>query len=201
MKLKFLACLILFLLPGPALWAVPSFWSVQGATPTPPAPPPVEQTEESSSVLAPSPTPEAVKSVVFPSPTPTPLPGLKSKDSTTAAIFSMIIPGSGQVYDDDPLRGVVFAALFGVGLWQTIDNLSLVSGNNEAGNNGYLSHNGNSVIKNEDAGELIGLATLAVYGFGIQDAANGANNYNRRNNLSLTFQVKPRSGAQLALRF
>ena len=139
--------------------------------------------------------------MVFPSPTPTPLPGLKPKDSTTAAIFSTIIPGSGQVYDDDPLRGVVFAALFGVGLWQTIDNLSLVNGNNEAGNNGYLSHNGNSVIKNEDAGELIGLATLAVYGFGIQDAANGANNYNRRNNLSLTFQVKPRSGAQLALRF
>jgi hypothetical protein len=134
-----------------------------------------------------------IKSVVFPTATPTPLPGLGSKDSTTAALFSTVIPGAGQVYDGDPLRGLVFASLFGVGLWQTIYNLQLVNGNN--------SNGGNSVVRNEDAGELIGLGTLAVYGFGIQDAANGANDYNRRNNLALTFQLKPRSGAQLALRF
>ncbi len=142
----------------------------------------------------------------MPSPTATPLPGIKPKDPTTAAIFSTVIPGVGQVYDEDPLRGLIFAGLFGVGLWQTIDNLSLVNGNNGAANGAGanpndVSHNGNAVVKNEDAGELIGLATLAVYGFGIQDAANGANNYNHRNNLSLTFEVKPRSGAQLALRF
>ena len=57
------------------------------------------------------------------------------------------------------------------------------------------------LLETRTPGELIGLATLAVYGFGIQDAANGANDYNRRNNLSLTFQINPRSGAQLALRF
>jgi hypothetical protein len=150
-------------------------------------------------------TPSEIKPVSFPTPTPTPLPGLKPKDATTAALFSTVIPGAGQCYNGDPFRGLVFATLFGVGLWQTIDNLSLVNGNNGAasgaGANSDINHNGNSVVKNEDAGELFGLATLAVYGFGIQDAANGANDYNRRNNLSLTFQLKPRGGAQLALRF
>ena len=153
-----------------------------------------------------TPKPQEVRPLAMPSPTATPLPRIKPKDPTTAAIFSTVIPGVGQVYDEDPLRGLIFAGLFGVGLWQTIDNLSLVNGNNGAANGAGanpndVSHNGNAVVKNEDAGELIGLATLAVYGFGIQDAANGANNYNHRNNLSLTFEVKPRSGAQLALRF
>lgn len=189
MKSNLLVCLILLLIPGSALWAAPSFWGGANGTPTPPAAPFVEQTEESPAALTATPTPVMIKinSVSFPTATPTPLPGMVSKDSTTAALFSTVIPGAGQFYDGDPLRGLAFAALFGVGLWQTIDNLQLVPGT--------------SNVKNEDAGELIGLGTLAVYGFGIQDAANGANNYNRRNNLALTFQLKPRSGAQLALRF
>lgn len=187
MKSNLLVCLILLLLPGSALWASPSFWGGANATPTPPGPPPIEQTEEPPAVQMATPTPVMIKSVIFPTATPTPLPGLHSKDSTTAALLSTIVPGLGQVYDGEPLRGLVFAALFGVGLWQTIDNLQLVPGT--------------STVKNEDAGELIGLGTLAVYGFGIQDASNEANNYNRRNNLALTFQLKPRSGAQLALRF
>ncbi len=194
MKSKLLASLILILLPVNLLWASPSFWGGANETPTPVPPPPVEQTEEPPAVQTATPTPVEVKPVSFPTATPTPLPGMHSKDSTTAALFSTVVPGLGQVYDEDPLRGVAFAALFGVGLWQTLYNLQLVPGNNAATGD-------NTVVRNEDAGELIGLATLAVYGFGIQDAANGANNYNRRNNLSLTFQINPRSGAQLALRF
>jgi len=193
MKSNLALSLVLFLIPGTVLWAAPSFWGGANVTPTLVPPPPVEQTEEPPAVQTVTPTPVPVQPIQFPTATPTPLPGLKSKDATTAALLSTFIPGAGQVYDDDPLRGVVFAGLFGVGLWQTIDNLQLVSGNNPEG--------GNTVVKNEDAGELIGLATLAVYGFCIQDASNGANDYNRRNNLSLTFQMKPRSGAQLALRF
>ncbi len=200
MNSRYLLCLFLLLFPGRLLWASPNFWGNATATPTVPF---EEQKEISPAVLVATATPVVIKPVTFPTPTATPLDGLKPKDATTAAIFSTIIPGSGQVYDGDALRGLVFATLFGVGLWQTIDNLSLVNGNNSAANGAgsVPGNNGNSVVKNEDAGELIGLATLAVYGFGIQDAANGANDYNRRNNLSLTFQIKPRGGAQLALRF
>ncbi len=193
MKSNPLVCLILFLISTSPLLAAPSFWGGQEETPTPSTLMPVEEVVATPTISGPTATPVVIQNVSFPTPTPTPLPGMKSKDATTAAILSTVLPGLGQVYDEDPLRGVAFAALFGVGLWQTIDNLQLVNASNPAG--------GNKEVKNEDAGELIGLGTLAVYGFCIQDAANSANNYNRHNNLALTFQLKPRSGAQLALRF
>src|ERR1039458_6609005 len=103
------------------------------------------------------------------------------KNPTHAALFSVVLPGSGQVYAGDPLKGLAFATLFGIGLWQTIDNLQLV-------NDG----NGNLVSKNETAGNLFGLGTLAAYGFGIQDAFNTAANYNKQHHLTLGFGIYPR---------
>jgi hypothetical protein len=117
---------------------------------------------------------------------------MKPKSPTQAAIFSAVIPGSGQVYDEDPLRGLAFAALFGVGLWQTLDNFSLQP--ESPGGTTYKS-------KNEDLGNLFGLATLAVYGFGVMDAYNGAVGYNNRNHLSLSLGLKPLPNASLAFRF
>ncbi|HEY5039355.1 MAG TPA: hypothetical protein VIJ93_09815, partial [bacterium] len=111
---------------------------------------------------------------------------------TKAALFSVVVPGAGQVYAGDPLKGLVFATLFGVGLWQTIDNFQLVP--DQPGSS-------NLVAKNETAGNLFGLATLAAYGFGIQDAFNTASNYNRKHYLALNFGITPRPNANLAFLF
>ena len=73
-------------------------------------------------------TPVVAPMVQIPTPTPTPLPGLSPKNPTEAALFSVFLPGSGQVYAGDPIKGIVFASLFGIGLWQTLDNLQLVDG-------------------------------------------------------------------------
>ena len=174
----------------PALHAAPNFWQVAGATPTPPEPPTIQGVEQSFEPLAATPTPVIAPAVQIPSPTPTPRAGLKAVNPTQAALFSVFVPGSGHVYAGEPIKGLVFAALFGVGLWQTIDNLRLVPDNS-----------GGVMAKNETAGNLFGLGTLAAYGFGIQDAYNSAVNYNKRNYLSLNFGISPRINASLAYRF
>jgi hypothetical protein len=58
---------------------------------------------------------------------------------------------------------------------------------------------GGVVAKNETAGNLFGLGTLAAYGFGIQDSYNTASNYNRQHHLALGFGIYPRPNASLAL--
>jgi hypothetical protein len=169
------------------LKAAPSFWNVENATPTPLPPPEVQEWGDTTDIVKPTATPVVAPSVQIPTPTPTPLPGLSPKSPTQAALFSVFVPGAGQVYAGDPVKGIVFASLFGIGLWQTLDNLQLVGGL------GYT--------KNETAGELFGLATLAVYGFGIQDAYDTAAIYNKKNYLTLHFGITPRPNANLAYMF
>jgi len=191
MKFKVLPALVLF---GwiPFVYAAPVFWNVPNATPTPPEPPDVQQQEEPAVFQTASPTPVPAPALRFPTATPTPLPGLKAKNPTEAALFSVVVPGSGQVYAGDPAKGLVFAALFGLGLWQTIDNLSLVPD----------QVNGGVKSKNEDAGELFGLATLAVYGFGIQDAFNTTDKYNKEHYLvALNLGIAPYPNAILTCHF
>ena len=172
------------------LHAAPSFWNVPNATPTPPPPPDVQPFEEPVQNLTATPTPVIAPSVLVPTPTPTPKPGLSAKNPTQAALFSVVIPGSGHVYAGDPGKGLVFAALFGLGLWQTLDNLQLIH-----------NSSGELVAKNETAGNLFGLATLAAYGFGIQDAYNTALTYNKDNHLTLGLGIEPYPNASLAFRF
>ncbi len=189
MKFKALALFAAFGLVS-SLQAAPNFWEVAGATPTPPEPPQIQGIEQSMDSLTATPTPVVAPLVQVAAPTPTPQPGLSAKNPTQAALFSVFIPGSGHFYAGDPAKGLVFAALFGVGLWQTIDNLQLVSDNS-----------GGLIAKNETAGNLFGLATLAAYGFGIQDAYNTAVTYNKKNYLTLNFGIAPRPNASLAYRF
>ena len=190
MKLNALFLLAL-LAAVPTLQAAPQFWNIKDATPTPPSPPQVQGIEDQSSEFqTATPTPVLAPQVELPTPTQTPEPGTSPKNPTHAALFSVVLPGSGQVYAGDPLKGLVFATLFGIGLWQTIDNLQLV-------NDG----NGNLVSKNETAGNLFGLGTLAAYGFGIQDAFNTAANYNKEHHLTLGFGIYPRPNASLAFCF
>lgn len=177
--------------------AAPKFWENPSETPTPLPAPPVQTNEAPAEYDTATPTPVVAPVVEIPSPTPTPMPGLRAKNPTHAALFSVFVPGSGQVYAGDPVKGIVFAALFGVGLWQTLDNLSLVpdSGGNNLGTNNSL------VAKNETLGNLFGLGTLAVYGFGIQDAFNTAVSYNKTNHLTLSLGIYPRASVLLAYRF
>jgi hypothetical protein len=175
-----------------ALQAAPQFWEQHGTiTPTMVVPQPVEEMEPSSYKIA-TPTPEAAPQVQFATPTPTPLPGLSPKNPTQAAIFSAVVPGSGHFYSGDPVKGILFAAIFGVGLWQTIDNFQLIP---ETPGSTTLKS------KNEDLGHLFGLVTLAAYGFGIQDAYSAASNYNKNNNLTLRFGISPKPNFDLAYRF
>ena len=173
-----------------SLHAAPNFWQMDGATPTPPQPPVLQTIEQAPEYLTATPTPVVAPSVQVALPTPTPQPGLSAKNPTQAALFSVFVPGSGHIYAGDPAKGLVFAALFGVALWQTIDNLQLVSDNA-----------GGLVAKNETAGNLFGLATLAAYGFGIQDAYNTTVNYNKKHYLTLNFGIAPRPNASLAYLF
>ena len=184
------------------LQAAPQFWTVPNATPTPLPPPDIEQSAEPASVQTITPTPVMAPAVQVAPPTPTPRPGLTPKNPTQAALFSAIIPGAGEVYAGDPLKGVAFAALFGLGLWQTLDNLQLVP--DVSGSIAQTLTNNQNVsvrAKNETAGNLFGLATLAVYGFGIQDAFNSAATYNKDNYLTLHFGIEPHPNASLAYRF
>lgn len=170
--------------------AAPNFWNVPNATPTPLPPPDIQQSIEPLTFQTATPTPVLAPAVQPATPTPTPRPGLSPKNPTEAALFSVVVPGAGHVYAGDPIRGLAFATLFGLGLWQTLDNLQLVR-----------DSSGNLVAKNETAGNLFGLATLAAYGFGIQDAYNSAVQYNKRNNLTLNFGITPRPNASLAFSF
>ena len=195
MPMKLPVTLVLpFLLLGSPLGAAPQFWNDPNATPTPPSAPEFQPIEEISASAPgkPTVTPVTAPVVSFPTATPTPEPGLRPLNPTEAAIFSAVVPGSGQVYAGDPLKGLAFAALFGVGLWQTLDNFSLVP--DAPGSTNLIS-------KNETLGNLFGLATLAAYGFGIQDAYNSAANYNHRHYLALHFGISPRPNANLAFMF
>jgi len=176
------------------LQAAPKFWEAKGTvTPTSLEPPQVQSLdEEPAEYKKATPTPVIAPAVEVPTPTPTPEPGLRPKNPTQAALFSVVIPGSGQVYAEDPVKCIVFAALFGVGLWQTINHFELVP---EAPNSTNL------VARNETLGNLFGLGTLAAYGFGIQDAYNTASSYNKSHHLTVEFGITPRLGANLAYRF
>lgn len=197
MKLNALFLLAALTLASP-LQAAPQFWDIKNATPTPPQPPDVSSVAQPAEFLTATPTPALAPRVEIPTPTPTPVPGLNPINPTHAALFSVFVPGLGHVYAGDPLKGLVFAAVFGVGLWQTIDNLSLVS-DTPGGNT--LGTSNNLVAKNETAGNLFGLVTLAAYGFGIQDAYSTAVNYNKNNHLTLSFGIVPRPNASLAYLF
>jgi hypothetical protein len=195
MKLVFLiAFLILFSVFSvigfsSRLHAAPTFWTSEDGTPTPPAAPGVDTSNVPSSYLTASPTPVLAPVIKAVSPTPTPVPGLKPQDPTAAALLSVVVPGAGQVYAGDPLKGIVIAALFGAGLWQTIDNLSL------------QNVNGTVQSKNEDLGNLFGLATLAVYGYQIQDASDLSVQYNKKNYLTFNLGISPGPNARLAYLF
>lgn len=191
MAMKFRASCFITMLLFPVLsFASPNFWNSANATPTPIPPPDIQQSEEPSNILTSTPTPVAAPQVEVPTSTPTPLAGVGPKDPTTAALFSVLIPGSGHVYAGDPTKGLVFATLFGLGLWQTLDNLQLVR-----------DSAGDLVAKNETAGNLFGLATLAAYGFGIQDAFNTATDFNKKNHLTFYFEMDPHPNARLAYLF
>jgi hypothetical protein len=189
MKIRALLVIVILFWAFPLL-ATPKFWNPQGTPTLTPLPVPnVEAAEEPQDFLTMTPTPVIAPAVELPTPTPTPQPGLQPINPTQAALFSVVIPGSGQVYAGDPLKGLALAALFGAGLWQTLDNLQLVPSSSGL------------VAKKETAGSLFGLATLAVYGFGIQDAYNTAENYNRDNHLALRFNTSPCPNIRLAYLF
>jgi TM2 domain-containing membrane protein YozV len=191
MKYRSFGFLVFFAMTG-ALQAAPNFWDVPNATPTPVPAPEIQNWGQITEYNTPVPTPTAVMAPKFEylSPTPTPQPGLSPKDPTVAALFSVVVPGAGHVYAGDPLKGIIFASLFGVGLWQTLDNLQLVR-----------TSAGDLVAKDETAGNLFGLATLAAYGFGIQDAMNTATDYNKQNHLTVSLGLEPFPTATLAYRF
>jgi len=191
MKIQYLFIPAIFALASLAQGA--NLWQTDATpTPTPLLAPVLETFTRPSADQTATPTPGIAVPLKALSPTPTPQPGLKAKSPAQAAIFSAILPGSGQVYNEDPLRGLVLAGLFGVGLWQTLDNFSL-----------HPESPGSSVmvVKDEDLGSIIGLGTLAVYGYGIQDALNGATQYNKNHYLTFSIGLQPRPGASLAFRF
>ena len=195
MKLLFLitslVLLSVFLVIGfsSSLHAAPQFWTSEDDTPTPPPAPGVDTSSIPNSYLTASPTPVLAPMIKAVSPTPTPRPGVERSNPTVAAIFSAVIPGAGQVYAGDPLKGVVIAVLFGVGFGETIDNLSL------------QNVNGTIQSKDEDLGNLCGLATLAIYGFQIQDASDTAVEYNKKNYLTFNLGISPGPNARLAYMF
>ena len=123
--------------------------------------------------------------------TPTPMPGSVPRDPTAAALMSAVVPGLGHVYCGEPVRGLFFSAAFGISLYLALDNLRLEP---ETGSD-------QRVARNETAGSLYGLAALAAYGFGMQDAAGSARRYNRRNHLNLSVSAAPYPHAVVAYAF
>jgi hypothetical protein len=193
LSLTVILVLATFMITGflSALHAGPQFWTSEQGTPTPPEAPNVNTEKVPSAYLTASPTPVLAPAIQAVPPTPTPQPGLKPIDPTAAALFSVVVPGSGQVYAGDPLKGLVVAALFGVGLWQTLDKLSL-----EPVPNSNLLQS-----KDENLGELFGLATLIIYGYQIQDASDIATRYNKKNYLTFNMGISPRPNVRLAYMF
>ncbi|HXL73996.1 MAG TPA: hypothetical protein VN963_10270 [bacterium] len=178
-----------------------NFWTSEDESPTP-----TEVPKIPPEFLTASPTPVIVPAIQAVPPTPTPRPGLKAIDPTAAALFSVVVPGSGQVYAGDPLKGIVIAALFGVGLWQTIDNLSLQQINSglpqtQDVNGTQMTTTGTLQSKDEVLGSLEGLATLAIYGYQIQDASDISTQYNKKNYLTFNLGISPRPNARLAYMF
>jgi hypothetical protein len=173
--------------------AEPTFWNPSGTvTPTPVAAPPVLVPSEPVEFQTATPTPVLAPVVQVATSTPTAEPGVSHKDPGIAALFSLLVPGAGQVYDTDPLKGVAFAAVFGVSLWQTIDNLQLKP---DTDGSGY------EIPKNEDLGQLFGLFTLVAYGFGLEDAYDGAITYNRQHYVSLSLGLQPMANASFSYHF
>ncbi|HVM32762.1 MAG TPA: hypothetical protein VMU88_06475 [bacterium] len=184
---------LVFLSGLSSLQAAPSFWNPSGTqTPTPVSAPPVLVPSEPVQYLTATPTPVVAPFVGIATPTPTPAPGITAKSPVEAALFSVVVPGSGQVYDGDPLKGLAFAAVFGVSLWQTIDALQLEPN---------PSNPGDVIAKDEERGSLFGLVALAAYGFGIEDALDGAADYNRRHYVSLSMGLQPMASASLTYHF
>ena len=174
------------------LHAGPQFWTSEQGTPTPPEAPNVSTEKVPSAYLTASPTPVVAPAIEAVAPTPTPRPGLKSIDPTAAALMSVVVPGSGEVYAGDPLKGLVIAALFGAGLWQTLNQLSLVPDPNNVGH---------VMSKDENLGSVFGLATLIVYGYQIQDASDTATRYNKKNYLTFNMGISPGPNVRLAYMF
>jgi len=185
-----LSLLTLFVLSAQA-WADPSFYKNQKLDPTPIPPPQVVPVEGDLPSAKATPTVVVVPVLKEAIPTPefTPVAGKTLRKASTAGILSAFFPGAGHVYAGEPLKGVFFAGAFGLTLWQSIRNFSLVEDPNVHGS--YIS-------RNQTAGSLYGLAALAAYGFGIQDAYASAHRYNRRYHLSLTLGPHNRQGLQLA---
>src|SRR5437879_401711 len=105
MKLNVFLTLIV-LAAAPSLQATPKFWDVKDATPTPPQPPQVQGVEDQPvEYQTATPTPVLAPKLQKLSPTPTPEPGIGPVNPTAAALFSVIIPGSGHVYAGDPVKG------------------------------------------------------------------------------------------------
>ena len=212
MKYRFLSVLLIIclLFSGPLGLLAAQLWTSEMYTPTPVQPPDIDTASKlPESYQTATPTPLVVPTIQVQMPTPTPRAGLKPVDPTTAAIFSAVIPGSGQVYAGDPAKGLVLATLFGLGLWQTIDKLSLVPSstssltqqNNQTSSALYQSQSGLLVAKDETLGSLFGLATLVVYGFEIQDASDTASHYNKVNYLSFNMGLSPEPNVRLAYQF
>lgn len=212
MKSRFLSVFLVvgLLLPGPSGLFAAQLWTSEMDTPTPVQPPDTDTWSKlPANYQTATPTPAVVPNLQIPTATPTPRPGLKAVDPTAAAIFSAVVPGSGQVYAGDPVKGLVLATLFGLGLWQTIDKLSLVPSttstvtqqNNQSGNEQFQNQSGTLVTKDETLGSIFGLATLVVYGFEIQDASDTANHYNKVNYLTFNLGLSPEPKVQLAYRF
>jgi hypothetical protein len=178
--------------------AAPKFWQPSGPTETPtPLHAPVPQVMEDSS-LEPKTTPSAPVTaplIGVATPTPTPSLGVQKLDPTLAAVLSAVVPGSGHVYAGDPLKGLAFATVFGLGLWQTMENLQLVPDPSD------ITPPISTISKDETAGNLFGLVTLAAYGFGIQDAFSTAVEHNRRNHLSMRLEVMPGPALRLSCLF
>jgi len=165
--------LSLFLAGGSSAWSEPSFWHKAG-TPTPSAPAPPQVAPLPADESNPEVAPTAVEAPTLPEPAeaPTPFPGKSPKRPTTAGLMSAVIPGSGHVYTGEPLKGLFFAGAFGVVLWLSIENFQKLQGQYKA--------------KDATAGQLYGLAAIVAYGFGVQDAYDSANRYNRRFHLKLS---------------
>lgn len=157
-------------------------------------PPKVETQKIEQAFPTVTPSPQPMPKVSFPeaTPTPTPRPGLRPKNPTKAAVLSLVIPGAGHVYSGETWKGILFAGVFGLTLWQSLDNFRLVEVPGEP----------DPIAKDETAGSLYGLAALAAYGFGIQDAYNAALRYNRKNHLVFSpFQPPSLIIARIVYRF
>jgi hypothetical protein len=161
-------------------WSEPSFWNKGTPTPVAPKPPqvaPIPVDENETAAEKAKNISEAVEAPVLGEPmaTPTPVLGRKLKSPTKAGLFSAVLPGSGHVYAGQPVRGLLFAGVFGVTLWKSLEN---------------FKKNDDGTMKNSNAGQLYGLAALLTYGFAVEDAYDSANRYNRRYHLKLSLNSK-----------